>query len=219
MQENRLQRVHAVLGQQPARIRLFQNTPTSHQPHQVGVLCLLNRVDAHRRLVQYQQRRLVNERGGQRNAPHLSAAALSHKVVLIWEVEKVDEKGRPGGGAFGVHAIKAGKVLQRLADGQVGVEANLLGHVADAGARNGRPPGARPRAKNRNGRAGAVVTYQADGSFRPVGAENAPVSVRCGESSQQLSITSSSNSFDIFPVQSMTGGNGNAGDGDRLQDR
>ncbi len=105
-------------------------------------------VDAHRRLVQHQQRRLVDQGRCQRHSPRLPAAQLPHHRRLVGQLQERDEKGDSPVDDRRRQSVEAAKEEERLLDGELIEEANLLGHVADARPGDQRPVGTGNLAKD-----------------------------------------------------------------------
>ncbi len=88
-------------------------------------------------LIEDQERRLVDERRGQRHPTTLASAQVANQPVRVGKIEKVDEEGGSLLEGRTGHAVEGAKVAERLCGGQLLVEGDVLGHVADAGARHG----------------------------------------------------------------------------------
>lgn len=89
-------------------------------------------IDAHRWLVQYQQRWIIDQRYGQRDTPLLATRhGIGVAILKVLQVEQLAQEFD-----LTVHAPflllgKASIVFERLAYGELGDERQLLGHVAN----------------------------------------------------------------------------------------
>ena len=83
----------------------------------------------------------MDQGGGQRHSPGLPAAQLPHHGRLVGQLEKGDQEGDSPVDDRRRQSVEAAKEEERLLDGELIEEANLLGHVADARPGDQRPVG------------------------------------------------------------------------------
>jgi hypothetical protein len=88
------------------------------------------RIDARGRLVEQQQRRLVEQRAGERHALlHAARERVDLVVGAMCEIDELEQLPRPAARVGDREA--AGEELQVLARGEILVERRLLRHVAE----------------------------------------------------------------------------------------
>ena len=90
------------------------------------------RVDARRRLVEEEQRRIVDERAGQLESPlHPARQPAGATTAHVPQVDELEDLAGPPPARAPQHPEQRGDEVDVLADGQVRVQGERLRHVAD----------------------------------------------------------------------------------------
>ena len=105
----------------------------------------------------------MEEGGGKRGAPLLPPGQIHDESRLRGEVEELDEELCAGADPLAGHVEDAAEVRERLGDGELSVERQLLRHVTDPAAGNTRLLG--PRLAAEHGNSSGLQSLQVVGKF------------------------------------------------------
>lgn len=96
------------------------------------------RIHSDRRFVQNEQLRIVHQRHGKWDTSLLATAQILDHSILRRQIQKVEKELQTLHDVIGFHTEDPAEIHHRLFDGELRVESDFLGHVANPFAGNTR---------------------------------------------------------------------------------